>query len=68
MSSKVMFCCVVQGNSSGDSGCYKKGRVSGKIVCYEIGWVVGQREIADGADGADGDWFAACCSGRLDDR
>ena len=47
--------CVIQENSSGDSGGCKKGRVGGCIVGYEIGWVVGRREIADGADGADGE-------------
>ena len=67
MSSKVTFYCVVQGNSSGDSGGYKKGRVSGKIVGYELEWVVGPREIVDGADDADGDRFAARCTGRHDD-
>ena len=45
------------------------------VVKEKGGWVVesvviklaGRRELADGADGADGDWFATRCSGRIYD-
>ena len=45
------------------------------VVKEKGGWVVesvviklaGRRELADGVDGTDRDWFAARCSGRLDD-